>query len=305
MFRKLALVAVVLTQPLFAQEPIQKLEEATANVRTMIGRLERHVDANVQFLRDLDPCTAPTSSVTPASTEAERIPAELDAAYEELERTCNAVHEMVKPQSPSSFREAARNALIAADELLTNRRDASLAANWLRRVAAERRESSSHQDLCRLLESIAPLPRPFTLEELKRDPLVPLRRIDEAVRRQVLHRNNALQRGEWSLGLGVMWTPMKVNGETRAGQPIATVAFRPLPEDLPIFRDASIRPWVQVGAGLQFDEPSFYVGCAIDVGPYVHLGVGWTAQDVGDEFDGDLYVGMTIRLEKLRGWLRE
>jgi hypothetical protein len=121
-----------------------------------------------------------------------------------------------------------------------------------------------------------------------------------AAESHVTRRAIALQRGEWSLGLGVMWSPEIEH----AGEPVALVAFRPLPEDLPIFRDAPIRPWVQLGTGLEFDEPSFYVGGAVDVGPYLHLGVGWTAHRMEDEYDGELYVAMTVRLERLRDWMQ-
>lgn len=295
--------------------PLRRLEQAATNVESAVRRVERHVDDSVQFLRDIGPCGEPREQTVAAAPapheELQTIPDEVERAFAELEESRDEARALLTPQSPPRFREAVRRAVEAADEMLTRRRDSSIAARWLRRFADERRRSTTHQDLCRLLDSVAPLPEPFTMEDVRRDPLVPLRRIDEAVRRQLLHRNNALHRGEWSLGLGAMWTPMKAgpegNRETRAGQPIAMLGFRPLPEDLPILRDSAFRPWFQIGTGLQFDEPSFYVGGALELGPYAHLGVGWTAQQVDDEngdeeFDGDVYVSLTVRLERLRRW---
>lgn len=297
---------------------LQRLEEAAEDVNDLALRVERHVDATVDFVRAIGPCDPESSAEIPPETtpleELEQIPGEVDKAFDELDASREAAHALLTPQSPERFRSALRNAIAVADDMLAHRRDQSKAAQWLKRFADERRRSTSHQDLCRLFDSVAPLPEPFTMEQLRRDPLVPLRRIDEAVRRQVLRRNNALQRGEWSLGLGIEWTPLKANEngheETRAGQPIAMIGFRPLPEDLPILRDSAIRPWFQIGAGLQFDDPSFYVGGAIEAGPYVLVGVGWTAQQVEDangdeEFDGDVYVSMTVRLERLRRWMHE
>ncbi|HEX2061778.1 MAG TPA: hypothetical protein VHK90_13650 [Thermoanaerobaculia bacterium] len=288
---------------------LQRLDQAATDVHSIAARVERHVDASVGFLREIAPCgTAPSTPPTPPSApheELSKIPEELDSAFEELVASRDAAKALLTPQSPPRFADALRRAIETTDDMLARRRESSVAANWLRRFSEERRRSTTHQDLCRLLDSVAPLSEPFTLAELRRDPLVPLRRVDEAVRRQVHRRHNALQRGEWSLGLGAQWTPMRVDGETRAGQPIALLGFRPLPEDLPILRDAAIRPWVQIGTGLEFDEPSFYVGGAVDLGPYALLGVGWTAQDTGEEFDGDVFVSMTVRLERVRRWFSE
>lgn len=297
---------------------LQRLEQAASDTEALAVRIDRHVDASVDFLRDIGPCGA-TPTAPPPTTEPhedlQRIPEEVDKTFGELEAARNAAHDLITPQAPTKFAAALRRAIETVDDMLQKRRDSSVAANWLRRFAEERRRSTTHQELCRLLESVAPLPEPFTMEELRRDPLVPIRRVDEAVRRQVLHRNTALQRGEWSLGLGAMWTPMHTTNaagheETRAGQPIALLGFRPLPEDLPILRDATIRPWFQIGTGLRFDEPSFYVGGALEAGPYALVGVGWTAQQVEDEngdeeFDGDVYVSITVRLERLRRWFHE
>lgn len=298
---------------------LHRLEEAAEDVNDVALRVERHVDASVQFLRDIGPCgpASDAGSMPVAATpheELETIPGEVEKAFDELEASRDAARALATPQSPERFRNALRNAIATADEMLSRRRDQSKAAQWLKRFAGERRRSTTHQDLCRLLDSIAPLPEPFTIADLRRDPLVPLRRVDEAVRRQFLRRNNALQRGDWSLGLGVEWTPMKATEggreHTRAGEPIVLIGFRPLPEDLPILRDAAIRPWFQIGSGLDFDEPSFYIGGAIEAGPYVLVGVGWTAQQVedaegNDEFEGDVYVSMTVRLERFRRWMGE
>lgn len=295
--------ALLLTFSSFAQTPHERLDEARAEVKSLHQRLERHVDATVQFLRDIGPCGEPSSSTatTPLALheELEKLPEELDRAHDDLEAARKAAAATLTPQAPDDFRRSVRRSLEAADDMLTKRRDASIAARWLRRVADERRRSESHQDLCRILEHVG-LPEPFTLSEVREDPLLPLRRLREAAEAHATRRANALQRGEWSLGLGVMWSPEIEH----AGEPVALVAFRPLPEDLPIFRNAPIRPWVQLGTGLEFDEPSFYVGGAVDLGPYLHLGVGWTAHRVDDDYDGDLYVAMTVRLEKLRDWMR-
>lgn len=300
----LALAAAVVALPLCAQSPRERLEEERARVEALRTRLERHVDAAVQFLRDIGPC-GETPSGPPATSLAlhedlERLPEELDRAHDDLEAARRAAAATLTPDSPRDARDRLQRALEAADDTLSRRRDASIAANWLRRVAQERRRSESHQELCRILEHVG-LPAPFTLSEARRDPLLPLRRLHESATGHIYRRFNALERGEWSLGLGVMWSPEIEH----AGEPVALVAFRPLPEDMPIGRNAPIRPWVQIGTGLQFDEPSFYVGGAVNVGPYLHLGVGWTAHREEDEYDGDLYVALTLRLERLRGWLRQ
>jgi hypothetical protein len=299
----LFLAALLLTVPSLAQTPKERLDEKRAEVKSLHDRLARHVDATVQFLRDIGPCGEPSAAPVASSTmlheELEKLPEELDRAHDDLEAARKAAAETLTPQAPDDFRRSVRRSLEAADDMLNKRRDASIAARWLRRVAAERRKSEAHQDLCRILDHVG-LPEPFTLSEVREDPLLPLRRLRDAAERHATRRAGALQRGEWSLGLGVMWSP-EID---HAGQPVALVAFRPLPEDLPIFRDAAIRPWVQLGTGLEFDEPSYYVGGAVEVGPYLHLGVGWNARRVGDDYDGDLYVAMTVRLERLREWMR-
>ena len=302
----LLLAALFVTFSLSAQSPRERLDEARAEVENLRTRLARHVDATVEFLRDIGPCgstqTGQVASSTELHEEMEKLPDELDRAYEDLEAARKAAAATLTPQAPDDFRRSVRRSLEAADDMLNKRRDASIAARWLRRVAAERRKSESHQDLCRILDHVG-LPEPFTLSEVREDPLLPLRRLRETAESHATRRAGALQRGEWSLGLGVQWTP-----ETEhSGQPVALVAFRPLPEDLPIFRDAPIRPWVQFGTGLEFDEPSFYVGGAVEVGPYLHFGLGWTAQrnEAEDDYDGDLYLALTLRLERLRGWMRQ
>jgi hypothetical protein len=281
---------------------LTRLEEAAADVESVLARLQRHVDSDIMFLRELRPCGEPQATPRTETTpiqEVERIPAEVDRAFDELSAAHDEVRRMLTPQSPRSFRDAVNRVLDTTEQILQRRRDSSGAARWLRRFADERRRSEQHQQLCRLLESVAPIPELFTLSELRRDPLLPLRRLDEAVQRQLTRRGNALQRGEWSLGAGVQWTP----DEDHAGQPVGMVAFRPLPEDLPIFRDAPIRPWVQIGTSLRFDRPAFYVGGAIDVGPYMLAGVGWTAQKREQDFEGDIYVSFVLRAERLREWM--
>lgn len=299
---KLILAAFLLTVPLAAQTPRERLEEARADVEALRSRLARHVDATVEFLRDIGPCErAPVGQVA-ASTELheelEKLPEELDRAYEDLEQARKAAAATLTPQAPDDLRRSVRRSLEAADDALSRRRDASIAARWLRRVAQERRSARSHQELCRILDH-AGLPEPFTLSEAREDPLLPLRRLREAARAHVTRRATALERGEWSLGLGVQWTPEIEH----AGKPVALVAFRPRREDMPLGSEAPFRPWVQIGTGLQSDKPSFYVGGAFDIGPYLHLGVGWTARRAGDDYDGDVYVAMTLRLERLRRWM--
>lgn len=293
--------------------PLQGLAEAADDVEDVARRIEAHVDASVKFLNDLGPCEAAGQTPLedlPAAAGVDDLPAELDRAFDDLEMSRKAAEKLLVPQRPAPFRESVRKAIAAADDMLARRRDSSSAARWLRRFAAERRKSDTHQELCRVLATLPPLPRPFTLAEVRRDPLVPLRRIQEAVEGDIERRTNMMQNGEWSLGLGVMWTPMKAQDgareEVRAGQPVAMLAFRPRPEDMPLPGNFPIRPWFQIGAGLQFDEPSFYIGGAFDVGPWAHFGVGWTAQQVDDgaseEFDGSVYLALTIRLERLRAW---
>ena len=300
----LALAALLLTVPVLAQTPLERLDEARAEVGNLRTRLERHVDSTVQFLQDIGPCGEPSGAPVARSTmlheELETLPAELDRAYEDLEQARKAAAETLTPQAPDDFRRSVRRSLEAADDMLTKRRDASIAARWLRRVAAERRKSESHQELCRILEHVG-LPEPFKLSEAREDPLLPLRRLREAAESHATRRASALGRGEWSLGLGVQWSPEI----EQAGEPVALVSFRPLPEDLPIFRNAAIRPWVQLGTGLDFDEPSYYVGGAVELGPYLHLGLGWMAHRKDDDYDGDLYLALTLRMERLRGWMRQ
>ena len=305
----LVLAIFLAAMPVIAQTPHERLQdrlnEERARVDAIRTRLERHVDAAVQFLRDIGPCgeTPATPSTTSLALheELEKLPDELDRAHDDLEAARREAVAALKPDTPANMRRSLQRAIEAADDTLSRRRDASIAARWLRRVAEERRRSESHQELCRILDHVG-LPEPFTLSEARRDPLLPLRRLHESATAHVNRRVGALQRGEWSLGLGVQWTP-EID---HAGEPVALVAFRPLPEDMPLLRDASIRPWVQLGTGLQFDEPSFYVGGAVDLGPYLHLGVGWTAHRDEDEegYDGNVYVAMTVRLERLREWMR-
>jgi len=297
-------VALLAALPLFAQTPRERLDEERARVDALRMRLERHVDATVQFLRDIGPCgttpaAVPSTALAPHE-ELEKLPEELDRAHDDLEAARKAAAATLTADTPRDIRQSLQRALEAADDALSRRRDASIAARWLRRVSAERRASGSNEDLCRILEHVG-LPESFTLSEVREDPLLPLRRLHEAAVAHVGRRVSALQRGEWSLGVGVQWTP----DSDHAGEPVAMVAFRPLREDFPLFRNATLRPWVQLGTGLQFDEPSFYVGGAVDLGPYLHLGVGWTAHKVEeeDDYDGDVYVSMTVRLERLRQWM--
>lgn len=156
--------------------------------------------------------------------------------------------------------------------------------------------------------------------------------------REVASHLRALERGDWSLNLGVIWTPQKApryelvpdtagqsmiartKDETRSGQPVLMLSFRPQPESYPRHIASPARPYLQFGTGLQFSKPSFYVGAAIDLGPYAQVGGGWSAQQIEklkggleegdvvsqgttlrtrDHFAGSTYVAFTLKLEAL------
>ena len=354
------------------RQPLRKLQDATSRVDTLLGRIDRHVESTTTFLRQIGPCPeigspAAQEALSPdEAVQRELIAAgdEMERAFDELGKARDELHASVQAQTsprdirgPDSARSAVEKVLDSAEELLTRRRDASASARWLKRIAEQRRSVKSHDDLCRFLETAFPLPDLPTLTELRRDPLLPVRREHERVQREFTKRQNALERGDWSIGVGVIWTPLEVQRygvvsdpdhagqlviaktgeEMRAGQPVLMASFRPLPEDHPLPVKVPIRPYVEFGTGLQFDEPSFYVGGALDLGPYLHVGVGYTAQQVevladgqhaldfdddgddGDhptvvagadairldeEFDGDIYVSFTLRLDRLSRLIR-
>jgi hypothetical protein len=295
--------------------PLLRLEQAAADVESVVGRVERHVDSSIAFLRAIGPCEGTPTAIEPVvgtpREELQRIPGDVERAFDELRAAHEEARKTLTPQRPATFRESLNRLLATSDDILTRQRDTSVAARWLVRFSEERRRSATHQELCRIADHLAPLPEPFTLADLRRDPLVPLRRVRESADRHVTRQATALGRGEWSLGLGFIWTPVDAVEDgrevTRAGQPVAMLAFRPHREDMPFLRNAPIRPWIQLGAGLRFEHPSFYVGGTVDLGPYAHFGVGWTAQqterDGGEEFDGGVYLAVTVRLDRMRDWM--
>lgn len=334
------------------EKHLEDLSKATSRLQQEVTQTEAHLMTGHAYLRDLRQRVGPCRDGRPAANDASagvappEVPAgaeqKLRRAFGDLEDARERLHTSVQQDEHFDRREAlfagVVDVLEESKEVLEHQPEAERRAGWLNDLRGHL--AASDMSPCAMANVLLPELEDFRVSNLREDPLRPFRHMHErgrvARQQRVERRARAIERGEWGIGIGTIFTPAdasmweavptasnpgdrvirRVDQENRSGAPVLMVTFRPLAEDRPF--PAKINPAVELGFAVDEDR-AFFVGGAFDVGPLLRVGVGYTMQQVrtlagdleegdvlaaGDvlrtesEYDGDVYLSVTVALER-------
>jgi hypothetical protein len=333
---------------------IADVRDASSRLERAAERIDTSIRTRATELRTLNenagPCRDETTTRLtlpdpPSPPSREELSADARAAFDRLRELRNELHASTEGAARDrDFAAPVRMLADRIDAVLDERATTVRRAEWLERVGQRLPAIPKNTPPCEILEDLMRplenLPDADSLRRFIRNPGESLSAFHEEnkarLRGRVERRMDAVNRGRWGVGVGTIWTPLdderyalvptgvagnvvvqRVSERNRSGLPVLMVNFQP-PEDV-IPSLGPIRPAVEVGTSLDFDRAGFFVGGALDIGPLLRIGVGYTAQQVEtlsaglhegsvvpfgqplstrDEFEGDIYVSFTLALDR-------